>query len=157
MSRSHRWIVVWFSFVWIPLAVVLAVVMPSNIAETREFEGFAQRILGSWKSTEGSKVSVKTFHADGTYTETTRFLTASATVSGIYRIEGARLIWMDQKLTADRPPGHILPPTKHVRLNQEQRGDIRWNGADRFTVSGDLTKVYRRLPDKKPAFRGEPD
>jgi hypothetical protein len=157
MSRSRRWIVVWFLFVWIQLAVVLAVAMPSNTAETRESEGFAQRILGSWQSTEGSKVSVKTFHADGTYTETTRFLTASATVSGIYRIEGPRLIWMDQKVTADRPPGHILPPTRHVRLNQEQRGDIRWNGADRFTVSGDPAKVYRRLPDKKPSFRGEPD
>ena len=135
----------WFSFVWIQLAVVLAVAMPSNIAETRESEGFAQRILGSWKSTDGSKVSVKTFHADGTYTEIARLMVARATITGLYRLEGQQLWWVAQKLTMDRREGDVFPPTRHVRLNKEQKATIEWRNGDMFVIRSERAIVYRRV------------
>src|SRR5262245_29008614 len=104
------------------LAVGWIVAAPLGNAQTgseHSREG-ASPLVGSWKSTDRSRVSVKTFRTDGTYVEVVTFLGASTTVTGIYRSEGQRLWWIAQRLTVDRRGGDVLPPKDHVRLNEEQ-------------------------------------
>jgi len=105
----------------------------------------ARRLIGSWRLTDHGKTSVKTFRADGTYTEVRRLLGAKATVTGVYRVEGQELLWIAQRLTMDRAGGDVLPPTRDVRVDQEQKVRISWKGADAFVTSGDRTRTYRRV------------
>lgn len=105
----------------------------------------AQRLIGTWRSNDPRRTSVKTFGADGTYSEVLRLLGARATVTGIFRLEGEQLWWVEQKLTINRAGGDVLPPTRHVRLNEEQRVKIKWKNADEFVILGDRTIVYRRI------------
>jgi hypothetical protein len=88
---------------------------------------------------------VKTFSADGTYTEVRRLLGAKATVTGVYRVEGQELLWVAQRLTVDRAGGDVLPQTRDVRLDREQKGMMSWKGADAFVISGDGEIIYRRV------------
>jgi len=127
------------------LALVLA--SPPGIGQTgseRSAES-ARPLVGSWKSTDRSRVSVKTFRTDGTYVEVVAFLGASATATGIYRLKEQRLRWIAQKLTMDRRGGDVVPPTDHVRLNEEQMVTIKWKGADGFVTSGDWIRVFQRV------------
>ena len=121
--------------------------LPFCIAQTESDRpaGSPRPLVGSWKSTDRSRVSVKTFRTDGTYVEVVTFLGASATATGIYRLEGQRLRWIAQKLTMDRRGGDVLPPTDHVRLNEEQMVTIKWKGADGFVTSGDRIRVFQRV------------
>lgn len=77
--------------------------------------------------------------------EVVAFLGASATATGIYRLEGQRLRWIAQKLTMDRRGGDVVPPTDHVRLNEEQMVTIKWKGADGFVTSGDRIRVFQQV------------
>jgi hypothetical protein len=104
-----------------------------------------QRLIGSWRLTDRGKTSVKTFRADGTYTEVRRLLGAKATVTGVYRVEGQELLWVAQKLTIDRAGGDVLPPTRDVHLDREQKARMSWKGADTFVISGDREILYRRV------------
>jgi hypothetical protein len=45
----------------------------------------------------------------------------------------------------DRRGGDVLPPTDHVRLNEEQMVAIKWKGVDQFVTSGDRTRVFQRV------------
>lgn len=105
----------------------------------------AQRLIGTWSSNNPSRASVKTFRPDGTYTEVLRLLGARAMVTGIYRLEGQQLWWLEQKLTINRAGGDVLPPTGHVRLNEEQNVTIEWNSANGFVILKERTTVYRRV------------
>jgi hypothetical protein len=128
-------------------AVLLLLVTLVDIAQTESqcHAGSPRPLVGSWKSTDRSRVSVKTFRTDGTYVEVVTFLGASATATGIYLLEGQRLWWIAQKLTMDRRGGDVLPPTDHVRLNEEQMVTIKWKGADQFVSSGDRIRVFQRV------------
>ncbi len=70
---------------------------------------------------------------------------ARSTVTGIYRLEGQHLWWLAQRLTMDRAGGDVLPPTRHVRLNEERRVKIKWQGVDVFVILSDRAIVYRRI------------
>jgi hypothetical protein len=128
--------------------LVLVLVSPSGLSQTdSERAGKSVRsLIGSWKSIDRSRVSLKTFGTDGTYVEVVTFLGARATVTGIYRLVGERLWWIEHKLTVDRRGGDVLPPTDHVRLNEEQMVTIKWKGDNQFVVPGDRARVYRRVP-----------
>ena len=117
------------------------------MAQTQSWpsEESAQRLIGSWRSGNRGKISVKTFGVDGTYTEVTSLMVARATVTGIYRLEGQQLWWVEQRPTINRAGGDVLPPTRHVRLNEEQRVKIKWQGADEFMILSDRAVVYRRM------------
>ena len=108
--------------------LVLVLASPSGLSQTdSERAGKSARsLIGSWKSSDRSVVSLKTFRTDGTYVELVTFLGARATATGIYRLEGQRLRWIAQKLTMDRRGGDVLSPTDHVRLNEEQMVTIKW-------------------------------
>ncbi len=127
--------------------LVLVLASPSGLSQTdSERAGKSARsLIGSWKSSDRSVVSLKTFRTDGTYVELVTFLGARATATGIYRLEGQRLRWIAQKLTTDRRGGDVLPPTDHVRLNEEQMVTIKWKGADEFVTSGDRIRVFQRV------------
>lgn len=133
--------------IWVQLTIVWIVAPPPSIAQTQSWlsEESAQRLIGSWRSTDRGKVSVKTFFADGTYTEVTSLMVARATVTGVYRLEGQQLWWVEQRLTINRAGGDVLPPTGHVRLNEEQIVKIKWKGADEFVILSDRAIVYRRM------------
>jgi hypothetical protein len=105
----------------------------------------AQRLIGSWRSADQGKITVKTFGADGTYTEVRRLLGATATVTGVYRVEGQELLWVAQRLTVVRAGGDVLPPTRDIRLDREQKAMMSWKGADAFVISGDREILYRRV------------
>jgi hypothetical protein len=126
---------------------VWIVALPAGGAwvETRPVDESARRLIGTWRLNNPRGAIVKTFRSDGTYSETSRFLGARATVTGIYRLEGQQLWWVEQKLTINRAGGDVLPPTRHVRLNDEQKVTIRWKGADHFVILGDRTMLYQRV------------
>jgi hypothetical protein len=147
LKNVHRVKSMYLGLFLFQLAVVWIVAPPFGIAQTRSERSAesARPLVGSWKSTDRSRVTVKTFRTDGTYVEVVTFLGARATVTGIYRLEGQRLWWIEQKLTVDRRGGDVLPPTGHVRLNEEQMVTIRWKGADQFVTSGDRTRVFQRV------------
>lgn len=138
---------VWVWLIWVPLTIGWIVATPPSMAQTQSWpsEESAQRLIGSWRSGNRGKISVKTFGADGTYTEVTSLMVARATVTGIYRLEGQQLWWVEQRLTINRAGGDVLPPTRHVRLNEEQRVKIKWKGADEFVILSDRAVVYRRM------------
>ena len=120
--------------------------LPSDVqTASQPSDDSAQRLIGTWRSNDPRRTSVKTFGADGTYSEVLRLLGACATVTGIFRLEGEQLWWVEQKLTINRAGGDVLPPTRHVRLNEEQRVKIKWKNADEFVILGDRTIVYRRI------------
>lgn len=127
--------------------LVLVLTSSSGLSQTDSERGgkSVRSLIGSWKSTDRSKVSLKTFGTDGTYVELVTFLGARATITGIYRLEGECLWWIDQKLTVDRRGGDVLPPIDHVRLNEEQMVTIKWKNDNQFVVSGDRARVYRRV------------
>ena len=104
-----------------------------------------QGLIGSWTSTDRNKISTKIFRADGTFTEVRRLLGASATITGIYRLQGRELWWIARKLTIDRAGGDVLPPTADVRLDQEQKVIISWKGADAFMILGEPSILYQRV------------
>lgn len=137
----YRWLL------WVPLvSVSIVALIPGGArVETRPVDESARRLIGIWSSNYPRGATVKTFRIDGTYSETTRFLGARATVTGIYRLEGEQLWWVEQKLTINRAGGDVLPPTGHVRLNEEQKVTIRWKGADQFVILGDRTMRYQRV------------
>lgn len=72
-------------------------------------------------------------------------LGARVTITGIYRVEANQLYWTGQKLFIDRRGGDVLPPTRHARLNEEQKATIEWRDGDMFVIRGDRAVVYRRV------------
>jgi hypothetical protein len=124
---------------------IVALIPGGARVETLTIDESARRLIGTWSSNHPRGAIVKTFRSDGTYSETSRFLGARATVTGIYRLEGQQLWWVEQKLTINRAGGDVLPPTGHVRLNEEQKVTIKWKGADQFVILGDRTMLYQRV------------
>ena len=146
-KEFHRVKSIYLRLFLFQLAVGSVMAVPLRNAQTgnEHYREGASPLVGSWKSTDRSRVTVKTFRTDGTYVEVVTFLGASATATGIYRLEGQRLWWIAQKLTMDRRGGDVLPPTDHVRLNEEQVVTIKWKGPDQFMTSGDRAKVFQRV------------
>jgi hypothetical protein len=103
------------------------------------------KLVGRWNSTDSRRTTTKTFGGDGDYHESYGFLGAGVTIAGIYRVEGNQLYWTARKLFIDRRGGDVLPPTRHARLNEEQRATIKWRNGDMFVIQSDRAVVYRRV------------
>jgi len=116
---------------FLPVVLWAATSLPSDAqTASQQSDNSVQRLIGTWSSNDPSRAGVKTFGADGTYTEVLRLLGTRAMVNGIYRVEGEQLWWVEQRLTVNRAGGDVLSPKGHVRLNEAQRAKIKWKGAD---------------------------
>jgi hypothetical protein len=114
-------------------------------AESHAADELSLKLVGRWNTTDSRRTTTKTFGGDGDYHESYAFLGTRVTITGIYRVEANQLYWTGQKLYIDRRGGDVLPPTRHARLNQEQKATIEWRNVDMFVIRSDRAVVYRRV------------
>ncbi len=128
------------------LLLGLIVSVPAAVeAESHAADDSSLKLVGRWNSTDSRRTTTKTFTGDGDYHESYQFLGARVTITGIYRVEGNQLFWTGRKLYIDRRGGDVLPPTRHARLNEEQKATIEWRNVDMFVIRSDRVVVYRRV------------
>lgn len=128
------------------LLLGLIVSVPAVVgAESHAADDLSLKLVGRWNSTDSRRTTTKTFGGDGDYQESYGFLGARVTVAGIYRVERNQLFWTGRKLFIDRRGGDVLPPTRHARLNEEQKATIEWRNGDMFVIRSDRAVVYRRV------------